>query len=230
MTNYKLELELCSPTLVGSGEGFGALIDTDIVFDDVGIPYIPAKRMKGCLRDAALNVQDMFKLTDIRDGCIEIDKTFGIPGDMKAAPVYFSNLTIAPYQEYQQTYEWLNYLVKSKIYTTILSPSQIVKTFTELRQQTRIDENGTAEYGSLRTSRVIKKGICFYGEITVYDEDPDKQIQQTLLLACLNFRAFGTKRNRGFGEVRCVLLDEQDNDIAFPQTLEALLCTSSRIR
>jgi len=221
MTNYKLKLELCSPTLVGSGEGFGALIDTDVVFDDVGIPYIPAKRIKGCLRDAALDVRDMFELTET-PMCLEIERTFGVSGDMSAAPVYFSNLTIP---EYQPTYEWLKYLLKSKKYPTILSPSQIAKTFTELRQQTKINEDGTAIEGSLRTSRVIKKGGCFYGEIAVYDEDADQRIQQTLLLACLNFRAFGTKRTRGLGEVRCLLLDDQGNDIAFPQTLEALLCT-----
>ncbi len=225
MATYKLKLELCSPTLVGSGEGFGALIDTDIVFDDVGIPYIPAKRIKGCLRDAALDVQDMCTLAEIQDVCIEIEKTFGKTGDEKAAPVYFSNLTIAPYQEYQQTREWLTYALESGKYHTVLSPSQIVKTFTELRQQTRIHEDGTADDGSLRTSRVIKKGICFYGEITVEDDDSNKRIEQTLLLACSNFRAFGTKRNRGFGEVRCLLCDEQGKDMAFPQTLEALVCT-----
>ncbi|MDY0096541.1 MAG: RAMP superfamily CRISPR-associated protein [Candidatus Vecturithrix sp.] len=221
MTNYKLKLELCSPTLVGSGEGFGALIDTDVVFDDVGIPYIPAKRIKGCLRDAALDAQDMLELTKTMV-CLEIDRTFGIPGDMTAAPVYFSNLTIP---EYCPTYEWLKYLLKSKKYPTILSPSQIVKTFTELRQQTKINEDGTAEDGSLRTSRIIKTGYCFYGEIAVNHEDADQRIRQTLLLACLNFRAFGTKRTRGFGEMRCLLLDDQGNDIVFPETLEALLCT-----
>lgn len=223
MKTYTLTLELCSPTLVGSGEGFGALIDADVVFDDVGLPYIPAKRIKGCLRDTALDVQDMFKLADIPLPP-DIDATFGITGDSESAPVYFTDLTIELASQYQQTQEWLTYLLKAKVYPSILSQSQIIQTFTKLRQQTRIDEDGTADEHSLRTSRVLKSGLKFYGTITVRADDADDKIQQTLLLACLNFRAFGTKRNRGFGEVRCTLQDQQGNNIPFPEQLEGL-CT-----
>ena len=39
MKTLTIELKLLSNTLIGSGEGFGAIIDTDVVFDETGIPY-----------------------------------------------------------------------------------------------------------------------------------------------------------------------------------------------
>ncbi len=224
MNTYTLQLTLNSPTLIGSGEGFGALIDTDIVFDDVGIPLVPAKRIKGCLRDAALDVQEMFACAKI-DFPIQIEQTFGRPGDMQSAPVYFSNLTI---EQYQQNHLWLSYLLQTDQYPDILSRDRILDTFTEIRQQTAIDEDsGVADDHSLRTIRVVKKGLSFYGQIQVEDADPDKAIQHTLLLACLNLRVLGTKRNRGFGEVHCALY-AQNKPISIPKKLEEL-CTHSDI-
>jgi hypothetical protein len=38
MNTYKLVIKLKSSTLVGSGVGFGAEIDTDIIFDELGLP------------------------------------------------------------------------------------------------------------------------------------------------------------------------------------------------
>ena len=43
-----LKVKLKSYTLCGSGEGRG-LIDSDIVFDRHGIPFIPGRRVKGLL-------------------------------------------------------------------------------------------------------------------------------------------------------------------------------------
>ncbi len=202
MKKYMLKLECHSPSLIGSGEGFGAIIDTDIVFDDAGIPYIPAKRIKGCLRDAALEVQEMFRSAQISFP-IQVEKTFGESGETHSAPVYFSNLTIKNYKENK---EWLEYYLKKPEYQDILSRDRILETFTDVRQQTAIDpKDGVADEHSLRTIRVLKTGMRFFGEVLL--ESNDEQLRNTLLLTCFNLRHIGTKRNRGFGEVRCSLLD-----------------------
>ena len=65
MEEYTLKVKLVSPALTASGEGFGAIIDTDIVFDETGLPYIPAKRIKGCLLDSASEVEEMFSKSEI---------------------------------------------------------------------------------------------------------------------------------------------------------------------
>lgn len=231
MKTFTIQIELKSDALIGSGEGFGAIIDSDIVFDDLGIPYIPAKRIKGCLKDSANEVWQMFNQSGINKFKIEIDNTFGKPGQESSAPVYFSNLKI---DKYESNRKWLEYFREKytkghtdtftgeKYWTGILSRDNILYTFTDIRQQTRInDETGVTDEHSLRTIRVINKGLIFKGEIQV--EIDDSAISNTLALACLNLRHLGTKRNRGFGEVECKLFDGT-GEVSVMDKLEAI-CT-----
>lgn len=212
MKTLTIEITLKSSTLTGSGEGFGAIIDTDIVFDEIGLPYIPAKRIKGCLRDSATEVSEMFNSSGINFP-LDIDNTFGKEGQEKSCPVYFSNLTI---EDYQANKAWLQYYKKSNL----LSEESIINFFTEIRQQTAINEDtGVAKDHSLRTIRVIKKGHKFTGEIQV----EDTSIIDTLSLACLNMRHIGAKRNRGFGEIECNLY-EGSSKISVLERLETI-CT-----
>ena len=50
---YKLQIQLKSDLCASSGDSFGSLIDNDICYDKYGFPYIPAKRLKGILREEA---------------------------------------------------------------------------------------------------------------------------------------------------------------------------------
>lgn len=202
MKEYRLELTLLSPALAGSGQGYGAIIDTDIVFDDAGLPRIPAKRIKGCLKDAAAEVKEMFEEAGIKFP-FSPDAVFGKPGEARSAPVYFSDLTIP---EYDSVRKWLDYYLSEEKYRHLITADTILETFTEIRQQTRINENGTAFDGSLRTSRVIQKGRVFSGDVHI--DAPEDEILDTLAFACKNFRNFGTQRTRGYGHVECVLMDK----------------------
>ena len=219
MKSYHIRLELRSPALVGSGEGSGAIIDSDIVFDDIGIPYIPAKRIKGCLLDSTNEIREMFDFAKIKFE-IAIPDVFGEIGAKRSAPVYFSDLMI---ENYTENRAWLEYFLHHKNYQFIISKDAILNTFTEIRQQTRIDENnGVAFEGSLRTLRLIKKGVIFTGEVFI--EDPNIQIPEILALACMNLRHFGTSRNRGFGEIRCRFMDG-NQEVLNHERLEEI-CTS----
>ncbi|MDM8522011.1 RAMP superfamily CRISPR-associated protein [Desulfococcaceae bacterium HSG8] len=219
MKKHRLELKLESPTLIGSGEGFGSLVDTDIVFDEVGIPFVPSKRIKGCLRDSASEADEMFRSSGITFPT-NIEKTFGKAGSSESAPAYFSNLFI---ENYEENKAWLKYYLKNGNYPGVLSRERILETFTEIRWQTAINPDGVAQPHSLRTIRVVKKGIIFYGDVHI--EKQDEAILNTLSVACLNFRLMGTKRNRGFGEVRCTLLNEDDTEFPIQKKLEKIVCT-----
>jgi CRISPR/Cas system CSM-associated protein Csm3 (group 7 of RAMP superfamily) len=226
MKTYRLTLKLLSPTLIGSGEGFGALIDTDIVFDEVGLPLVPAKRIKGCLRDAANEVCGMMEQAQmpchqkIKD---DIGLTFGDRGQGESAPVYFSNLTL---EDYAGSYAWLNYFLQQHAYPDLLSREKIVESFTNLRQQTKINPDGVAEDHSLRTIRVLKTGLRFSGDLTIENVTQHDQLLAILLLACANFRAIGTKRNRGLGDVRCTLW-EGNTELSLHERWEGIIaCTT----
>jgi CRISPR-associated protein Csx10 len=221
MSDYQIKLELKSPALVGAGVGFGAGIDSDVVFDDFGLPYIPAKRIKGCLRDAAQEVREIFKSAGIAADEIQVTKTFGDVGTRDSAPVYFSNLCL---ENHKQTQKWLRYFADSNDYKYLITPERILETFTKIRQQTRIDDDGVAFEHSLRTIRVLQKGLVFFGQVRI-ETDDEQQVLNTLLFACRNFRRFGTKRNRGFGEVTCTLLDKNNQLLSIDAMLEGL-CTA----
>jgi len=225
MRTFSMELILESPCLIGSGEGFGSLIDSDIVFDELGIPYIPAKRVKGCLRDSAIEVCEMFSQSGIKifdlsqensDNKFKIvSKVFGKPGSQYNAPVYFSNLII---RDYEELAKWLKYLGKK--YNDIFNRESIINQYTEIRQQTSIDEeSGTAKKHSLRTIRVAKRGLIFEGTIDFEEEGED--MIKLIYFACENFRRFGTKRNRGLGKVKCELY-ENKNKMNFLNELEGI--------
>ena len=222
MSIYQIKLELESSALVGSGVGFGSSIDSDVIFDNLGLPYIPAKRLKGCLRDMAEEVIEIFEVAGITVDEIQVKKTFGDIGTQDPAPVYFSNLCL---ENFKQTKEWLRYFTcskNSKKYARLFTPERILETFTEIRQQTKINNDGVAFEHSLRTVRVLKKGLTFWGQVRI--ETSDEQILNTLLFACQNFRRFGAKRNRGFGQVKCTLLDKNNQPLSIDKILEGL-CT-----
>lgn len=222
MTRLTLEVKLETPSLIGSGTGYGSLIDTDIVFDEYGIPYIPAKRIKGCLRDSAIELCEYFEQANVNlfdlskegeDFNIVI-KTFGKAGSDRPAGVYFNNLFI---NEYDEATKWLSYLMNRN---KIICRDSVIDYFTEIRQQTAIDkENGVAKEHSLRTIRVIKGGFTFGGNIDLREDDPE--IIKLLCYAAKNLKHLGTKRTRGFGFVECKLF-EDNKELDFLNELEEL--------
>ncbi len=200
MKKCTVKIELLSDTLVGSGMSHGALIDSDIVFDDAGLPYIPAKRIKGCLLDSARTADQMMEVAGINDRITDmIPVIFGNSGMERPAPVFFSNLHV---QDYDQLYG--EFKILSKKFEHIVNQDSVLKYYTYERQQTKISEEGIAEDHTLRTIRVLKKGFIFYGEIE-YDDSVDNQFKKTMSIAGANFRRLGTKRNRGFGEITCTI-------------------------
>ena len=228
MTTYRVMLKLLSPTLIGSGEGAGALIDTDIVFDKVGLPFVPAKRVKGCLRDS---IEQLWKIMQIQAHmpCAErlesdVMQTFGQKGQPGPAPVYFSSLTL---EDYAESYAWLNYFLQHQRYTDILSREKIIERFSSRRQQTKIHADGVAEDGSLRTSRVLNAGLTFSGELTIEHVTHHDRLLTILLLACANLRSIGTKRNRGFGDVRFSLQRDDGTELSLHERWKELIsCTT----
>ncbi len=202
MKEYTIKIEIESPTLLGSGEGWGSIIDSDIAFDKLGLPYFPAKRLKGLLRESAQEVIEMFKEAGI-DISLNVDDLFGKPGQKESTPVFFPNLYLSEYEEIKK---WLNWTLNK--YGNVLSSELIIETLTETKQQTAIDEKGIAKPHSLRTVRVLKPGLTFEGKIEI--ENENVQLVNLLALACMNLRHVGTNRNRGFGRISCVLMDGEN--------------------
>jgi CRISPR/Cas system CSM-associated protein Csm3 (group 7 of RAMP superfamily) len=203
--NYRLELRLESPVLVGSGEGWGSVIDTDVVFDDVGLPFIPARRVKGVLRESALELLEMFDISGISGySKADLETAFGKSGSKEGGLFEINNLYLPDYHDVR---DWCSWGIDNCPGT--LSVDSVINCFTEVRSQTSLDQNGIAEDGSLRRSRVLKTGLLFSGAVRSCRENEAAVF--LLALSCRNLKYIGTMRHKGLGRVNCGLYREAEN-------------------
>lgn len=187
----QLTIALKSYTLCGSGEGRG-LIDSDVVFDRYGYPYIPGRRVKGLLRESALEVIEMLGASESL-----VSLLFGSGGFMPGS-LTMPNLRLP---DYQDLVKGARQISGDRKYNSFVNPAAITSFYTEIRQQTRIDEEtGIAADASLRTIRTLVPGTEFTGTVAGATDDAARGL---LFLAAANLRHMGTGRNRGLGEIRC---------------------------
>lgn len=195
MTEYIVKIQLDTDTIIGNGEGYGKLIDSDVVYDSIGIPFIPSKRIKGCLRESLLEALEM-----LREDKYQVDQLFGT--GKEESTIRFSNLFI---QNYHTIKTWLEYLKQS---SSLVNQETIIQHYTSEIKQTAI-EDGVALDNSLRNSRVLKTGIVFEGKVLI--ENMENDILRNLKIAALNFRYMGEKRTKGFGRITCTLWEGDKN-------------------
>lgn len=224
MKELKLYIKLESDTLVGTGESYGAIIDGDVVFDSYGFPYIPAKRIKGCMRDSLEEIMYLFQKAKLNiQEHLDMESCFGQRNESgdefrgNPGKVRFENLMPISYEE---TVSWIE-SISDKEYSSLFTKEKILSQYTRIRRQTRIDpKTGTASKNSLRTMRVLKKGLEFMGNISLTNHD--KKVQYTLALSISNFSNMGTSRNRGLGLIKAELRENgEDVTLKYIQELKS---------
>jgi len=192
----KLKIELMSDLCVGSGYSYAGVIDSDVAYDEYGIPYIPAKRLKGCMREAAEQL------------CPElVEKLFGQTGDDGTKGMILENAYI---EDYDLVRKELGSMQNRKCREAVyLSPQNILKMYTDIRAQTKLcRETGVAEKNTLRYTRVVgqydprqvKVPLCFYAKME-FEEAYQDQMERVVKAV----RNMGMGRNRGLGSIRCSL-------------------------
>lgn len=212
MATYKLKIELLSDLCVSDGGIYNSALDIDICQDAYGFPYIPAKRIKGCLRESALELADWGENVDI-------GKLFGDKGKRENAGILrISDAVLPDSVENRAEIDASNSVIYHK--------QNILNQYSYVRTQTSIDnETGVAKPTSLRTMRVAKKGLVFEAKLRVANinenangcDDAEAQADDTMTskewksvldLICANLTHMGNSRTRGLGEVRVTLSDE----------------------
>lgn len=193
----KIIITLKSDLCAASGDGFSSVIDTDVGYDKFGFPVIGARRLKGCLRDAA-------KLIGTSDGVI--DEIFGISGDCKSGSLKISDAHLGGYDEF-----------KKEAVSSGLNAEEVISLFTYTRAATAI-ENDTAKDNSLRFTRVVKHYSPVTDDETFFEADVflDEQYSAEFADICRALRNIGYKRNRGYGAVKCefVFFQNEKSDAA----------------
>ncbi len=193
----RLVITLKSDMCVGSGYSYAGIVDSDVCYDECGLPYIPAKRLKGCLREAA----GLIGLSED-----ETDKLFGKSGQDNARGVFLDN---AYMEDYESLYEELKHIENPvKEY---LTPQNVLDRFTTIKAQTKIMENGVAKDNSLRYIRTVnhysplgrEQELCFQADVYYegLNEDDKNAFENTVKA----LRNIGLNRSRGLGSVKCEL-------------------------
>ena len=207
---YKLVITLKSDLCMGSGYSYAGIIDSDVCYDACGIPYIAARRLKGCLREAA----EMIGINEE-----EISDIFGKPGDKEVTGIHIDNAYIDHYEQLRSDFEHLGRDCRQYITT-----QSMLEQFTTVKAQTKIGKNGVAKDNSLRYTRTVKhyspfdpgEELCFRADVTMpavpreLGEDEQKALEEKRVKILTDItralRNIGMNRNRGLGSVRCRLV------------------------
>ena len=180
-----MRITLKSDLCAGSGEGFSSGIDQDVCFDRKGLPVIPGRRLKGCLREAAELAR-----------CTSIDEIFGCSGSSVAGSIRVGNAVLAR--------DMRKKVVPNDVQRTL-------EAYTSLRAMTRIDEvTGSAQDNTLRVVRVVRHFV--EGEELVFEASVfiDGEREKELRRIAPAMRNIGLMRNKGLGAVRCEIVDSTD--------------------
>lgn len=195
--HYQLIITLKSDLCVGSGYSYAGIVDSDICYDSFGIPYIPAKRLKGCMREAA----ELIGLSES-----ERNALFGQTGQDCARGIFLDNAYIENYEELRKEFMKLEPSLRS--YITV---QNVLEQFTSVKAQTKIDRNGVAKDNALRFIRTVnhylptvseEKETTFIADAVLAGVE-DEDLQEKLTWVAEAVRNIGLNRNRGLGSVRC---------------------------
>ena len=196
----KLKIELQSDLCAGSGCSYAGIVDSDSCYDEYGMPYIPARRIRGCMRETAETL--LYSIYDEH----KVEALFGYRGNDHSSDFVIGNAYVEEYYEVRSDLE--------KLSIPEITAQSILDRYSHVVGQTRI-EKGIADEGSLRYTRVINQyspvregeNISFVAEIS-YDEE-DESIIEDIVKAT---RHIGLKRNRGFGNVKMHLINQSKKE------------------
>jgi CRISPR-associated protein Csx10 len=147
------------------------------------LPYIPGKRLKGCLRECGLDIISV----DERYADA-FDALFGETGKLVPGALTVGNGQL-------ENYDGL------ALENGAAHRSELAEICTSVRSRTKMEEGKYAP-GTLRTVRVLNKGQVYEFPVSLTDDTLD------LFNMCVkSLRSMGLNRSRGLGEVVCSLTD-----------------------
>ena len=202
MTNYVLEITLQSPLTSAAGEGRVGLVDRDVAFDDLGLPILPGRRLKGLWREAYCDVAEAWELCD--QSSTSVEQIFGESGQKPGDGDACMHVGNAEWQKASSLKPWLEYLQHPE--KQKLHPDDVVQHFATVRTQTAIDRRtGAAKEDTLRLTRTLKAGWVFRAPVR-FLVPPNQELINALALGATALQHMGTARTRGLGKVCCRLL------------------------
>jgi len=212
MEKLYLRIELASDATFGRGDGVAGILDDEVQHDVFGCPYLAGRTLKGLLHEECVNL--LFALEHGPAGNSFDDAArllFGAPGSRNADRGMLQLGDAVLPKELRRAVQ--REIAKSPAAWT---RQEVLESLTTIRRQTALDPaTGAPSKETLRTMRVILQGTIFASELTLKDVGATEGSRvHGLLAACVKaLRRAGSGRNRGRGEIRATLHDEQGRDL-----------------
>lgn len=199
---YFLQIKLLSDGTFSRGEGSAGVVDTEVERDELGMPFIGGKTVRGLLRDSWLSMSQHFPgLLDAAENVLgqsqSVDESCRLRIGNAILPAAIRTAVCRA--------------TDPKVRDHPLAPGVILDGFTSIRYQTAEDRaTGAPDVTTLRSSRVVLRGFVFEAGLSWLDGyQPTAADLRLLALCALATRHGGLLRNRGRGHIRMTL----DGDI-----------------
>ena len=193
-SNSFIEIELLSDAAFSRGEGTAGVVDVEVEHDELGLPFLGGKTVRGLLRDSWLSMRHCFP--DLTEAA---DRVFGPEADVDEQSI----LRIGDALVDGETRKWIEAAQKRE--RSPLSPAAVLEAFTDMRRQTAEERfTGAPAETTLRSMRVVIRGLKLQAPLCWLAKPTDAEIR-CLVSALLATRHAGLARNRGWGYIRMSL-------------------------
>lgn len=210
MTNqYRLQIRLLSDATFGRGDGVAGVVDTEVQHDAYGLPYLGGRSLKGLLGAECSDILYALSVAGQTQKERWQQTANCLFGNIGSGLVGTANLHIGPAELPAD----LRTAIAKDINQKKLTRAAVLESLTALRRQTAMDaESGAPKEETLRTMRVILRGLVF--ESRLYFTQTPTTDELGLLAACVKaVRRGGTGRNRGRGRLVAELCNKNGQSV-----------------
>lgn len=192
--NQFIQIELLSDAAFSRGEGTAGVVDVEVEHDELGLPFLGGKTIRGLLRDSWLSMRGSFP-----ELAQAAERVFGPEADYDECSI----LGIGDAVVDEETRRWIEKAQRRSNHP--ISPTVVLEALTDIRRQTSEERRtGAPAETTLRTVRVITRGLTLRAHLHWLAE-PSAEDIRCLSLTLLATRHAGLGRNRGRGHVRLTL-------------------------
>ena len=206
--DYILRIKLKSPLTSSTGEGRVGWVDRDIAFNELGLPILPGRRLKGLWREAYSDLFDAW--TSCEKSLMPVETIFGKAGSAPVPGEIGIHVGDALINKASTVEPWLFYLQDPK--DPKLFQEDVVQHYANARKQTSINRfTGSADENTFRLSRTLQSDLVFKAHIT-FEKQPNDAIIRALAISAAALQYMGLSRTRGLGHIQCSLLSPKDGN------------------
>jgi len=198
-----IQVELLSDTCFSRGEGTAGVVDVEVEHDELGLPFLGGKTLRGLLRDSWLSMQHCFP--ELKEAG---ERVFGTEADLEEK----STLRIGDAMVDDLTRRWVEAAENRELYP--ISPEAVLKALTDIRRQTSEERiTGAPAETTLRSLRVVLRGLTLNAPLFWLQEQAGEDDLRCLAMSLLATRHAGLSRNRGRGHIRLTFDGDLDKTL-----------------